>query len=90
MSSQDLLFSNVLSDVFFDTLFSELAFRERADNAAADVKASRTALQGVISQAAGYTAMLAQQAQQAAYALENARSDLENTRRDIMMRHGGI
>lgn len=80
--------SNMIADFFFDTTWSELAFRQRADDADTQLRKAQDGLRAVIAQVQAQSSAQGPRVQQAAQNLEQARAALENIRRDIMQRNG--
>lgn len=78
----------MISDVFFDTTWSELAFRQRVDDADTELRNAQKQLHTLIGQVQAQSSVGSPRVQQAARALEQSRAALENIRRDIMLRGG--
>lgn len=79
---------NMISDVFFDSTWSELAFRQRVDDADTELRNAQKQLHGLVGQVQAQSSAQSPRVQQAAQNLEQARGALENIRRNIMLRGG--
>lgn len=79
---------NMISDVFFDSTWSELAFRQRVDDADTQLRAAQAQLHALVGQVQAQSSAGNPRVQRAAQDLEQARGALENIRRNIMLRGG--
>ncbi|CAK9781279.1 hypothetical protein CC85DRAFT_286082 [Cutaneotrichosporon oleaginosum] len=81
---------NLMSDVFFDNIFTDYAFHQKIKAAAVQLQRAFLQLQDVTRQSQGHLEGLLRDGRDRAHTLEGARNTLELTRRQIMERAGGV
>lgn len=79
---------NIMSDVFFDNIFTDYNFHRRIQASAAELQRQALGLQQILLHSAQRVGELQRQTRQAGADLESAREVLETTRETIMVNAG--
>jgi len=85
LQSVDMPMGNLMSDMFFDNVFTDMAFHQKIQGAAARLEQRRRELHGIISSFGAHLQGLSDDSRAAEADLNKTRDNLEKVRREILL-----